>query len=271
LRPLVFLVLPVLRDVFDFAFREGADFVLVLVFVFVFALRAAVVVVFLLPADLRAGAVFDFVFVAERLELALALDFVEVFVFAFVFDLAFAFDEDFAFAFDFTFELAFDFTFDFAFAFDDERPVGLRPVVDRPLRRSSSSPSSSFEPISFFATPTAAGIATPSAVPATTFCLVDSIWSSSFAMSPPTRLPEATRCYAASLNASMNFGMMRSRRISGPCVATYFPAASAASSAIGSRTSDAASQLVAAAEAMRPDPDRFFDFDVPFEVPLPRA
>src|SRR5690349_23350321 len=47
----------------------------------------------------------------------------------------------------------------------------------------------------------------------------------------------------------MNFGTIRSRTISGPCVARYFPAASAASSAIGRSASEAASQLVAAADA----------------------
>jgi hypothetical protein len=34
----------------------------------------------------------------------------------------------------------------------------------------------------------------------------------------------STRLYFASFNASMNFGTIRSRRISGPCVATYLPA-----------------------------------------------
>src|SRR3954454_12602138 len=53
----------------------------------------------------------------------------------------------------------------------------------------------------------------------------------------------------ASLNASMNFGTILSRTISGPCVARYLPAASAASSAIGISASAAGSQLVAAADA----------------------
>jgi hypothetical protein len=53
----------------------------------------------------------------------------------------------------------------------DER---LRPLDDEPPPRPSSSPSpESPSPISFFATPTAAGIATPNAAPATTLCVVD--------------------------------------------------------------------------------------------------
>jgi hypothetical protein len=36
--------------------------------------------------------------------------------------------------------------------------------------------------------------------------------------------PASTRLYFAAFNASMNFGTIRSRRISGPCVATYLPA-----------------------------------------------
>src|SRR5262252_8099143 len=47
----------------------------------------------------------------------------------------------------------------------------------------------------------------------------------------------------------MNFGTIQSRTTSGPCEARYFPAASAASSAIGRSASAAASQLVAAADA----------------------
>jgi len=60
----------------------------------------------------------------------------------------------------------------------------LRFRVEPPVARSlsfESSSSSWSEPISFLATPTAAGIATPSAVPATTFCVVDRP-SSSFDM-----------------------------------------------------------------------------------------
>jgi hypothetical protein len=149
---------------------------------------------------------------------------------------------------------------------DPRRPrLADLPVVPDPDSESSSESSS--DPISFFATPTAAGIATPRAVPATTFCVVESPSSSSvdiFTSRAPRRA-----VYFASLNASMNFGMIRSRTISGPCVARYFPAASAASSASGRRTSDAASQLVAAADARMPfEPERFFDFESPFELPF---
>jgi hypothetical protein len=72
------------------------------------------------------------------------------------------------------------------------RRVPPRPLVldlppcdappDSPSPPSSDESSSSSEPISFRATPTAAGIATPSAVPATTFCVVESPSSSSFDM-----------------------------------------------------------------------------------------
>jgi hypothetical protein len=143
----------------------------------------------------------------ERDVEALALDFEPLFVF--VFDRDELFDFDFDFDFDdelFDFDRDFDFDFDFE---EDFRPPDVevfRPEVLRelelfldpdPLRRvdpprrpeldsspspeSSPSPSSS-EPISFLATPTAAGIATPSAVPATTFCVVERPSSSSFDM-----------------------------------------------------------------------------------------
>jgi hypothetical protein len=165
-----------------------------------------------------------------------------------------------------------DFDFDFDFepeAFDFELDVFRRapPPPREPDREpcdsadppSPSSDSSSSEPISFLATPTAAGIATPSAVPATTFCVVESPSSSSFDMVTfPHAFHSAAHCYLASLNASMNFGTIRSLTTSGACVARYFPAASAASSAIGSSTSDAAFQLVAAADVRSDDEsDRF--------------
>jgi len=59
------------------------------------------------------------------------------------------------------------------------RRLEVEPPDSRPLSLESSSPS---EPISFLATPTAAGIATPSAVPATTFLVVDRPSSSLFDM-----------------------------------------------------------------------------------------
>jgi len=227
----------------------------------------------------------DFVFVFDRgeadLDFDLAFDFDADFVFVFDrgeadfdFDFAFVldFEADFVFVFDrddadfvFVFEDDFDFDADFALVFvlreDDVFPLRLeverREPPDRWVPPCSSEPSSSF-PSSFFATPTAAGMATPIAAPAATFFGVDnpcpSVWSSSGGIG-----------YAASLNASMNFGMMRSRTISGPWVARYFPAASAASSAIGMSASAAASQLVAAAEARMPD-------ELPlFERPPPSA
>ncbi|HZU20836.1 MAG TPA: hypothetical protein VE982_06430 [Gaiellaceae bacterium] len=233
--------------------------------------------------------VFDFDFDAARdFEAAFDLDFVADFDFDFDFerdDADFAFD--FAFVLDFALEL-FDrppvffvldfFVLDF-FARDDLFALDFfRELAD--LRRaeverrrgsaadcSSSPDDSSSEPISFFATPTAAGIATPSAVPATTFCAVDRPSSSSFDM-VTSRAPTSRGAlrHFASLNASMNFGTIRSRRISGPCVATYLPAASAASSAIGSSTSAAASQLVAAADARMPFDFFAFSFS---ELPLP--
>jgi hypothetical protein len=116
---------------------------------------------------------------------------------------------------------------------------------DDVLFLSPSSESSSL--MSFLATPTAAGIATPRAVPAAIFAGVESPCCSS--SSAIQNLLCVARGYAASLNASMNAGTILSRTTSGPCVARYFPAASAASSAIGRSASAAASQLVAAADA----------------------
>jgi hypothetical protein len=143
--------------------------------------------VFRFGADLVFAFVFDLAF-----DLVLAFDADLVLALAFVFDLALDADLVLAFVFELVFDadLALVFVFDLAFVFDfadDDLRVALfraeepRRVVAR--RGSSPSPSPS-EPISFFATPTAAGIATPSAVPATTFCVVESP-SSSFAMPPP--------------------------------------------------------------------------------------
>jgi len=97
-------------------------------------------------------------------------------------------------------------------------PRELDPDPSEPLSPPPSpSSDSSSEPISFLATPTAAGIATPSAVPATTFCVVERPSSSSFDMiTSRTPSPQRRTRYLASLNASMNFGTIRSRRISGP-------------------------------------------------------
>jgi hypothetical protein len=135
------------------------------------------------------------------------------FVFALEVDLTLVFDvERFAFDPDFVFDRALVFVLDFAFAFDDVFDLVLddlpredvfrvelpRPRVDRrPLPSPPpSSPESSSELRSFFATPTAAGIATPSAVPATTFLVVDRPSSSSFDMltsrAPASRRRAAT-------------------------------------------------------------------------------
>jgi hypothetical protein len=145
------------------------------------------------------------------------------------------------------------------FAERDERRVVRKSspgAGSAPSWPSSSPPSP--PPRSFFATTAAAGTARPIAVPATTFVGVDSpcssCSSSSFDMvaslgAPAVELGDLARRYFASLNPSMNFGTIRSRTISGPCFARYLPAASAASSAIGSSASAAASQLVAAADA----------------------
>lgn len=169
-------------------FRDAADFVFRLVDVFVF--RLAEVFVF------REAVVFVF-----RFRLAVAafvLDF--VLDFDFVLDLDFdvaAFrrvaedflapdaalrDEDAELRFrDAVFRFVADFLVEpelFLFRVDVERPALLLRERDvRPAaERAEPSPASSSEslPMSFFATPTAAGIATPSAVPAAIFCGVDS-------------------------------------------------------------------------------------------------
>jgi hypothetical protein len=259
--------------VFDFVFvfdREEADFALV----FVLDVAFDVALDFVFAFDLA----FDFVF--DRDEALFDFDFDLDFDFEPAFDLDFDVDFDelffealFVLLFDLLFALLFERDFDFAddvLRERDGRRCDDPPLSESPSPPPSPSPSSS-EPISFFATPTAAGIATPSAVPATTFCVVERPSSSSFDMLT-SRAPASRRRasgYFASLNASMNFGMIRSRRISGPCVATYLPAASAASSARGRSTSEAASQLVAAAVEMRPEPPFFRDFELPFELSRP--
>jgi hypothetical protein len=242
----------------------------------------------------REDALFALLFVALLVFPRAAEEVLLLFVFVLVFDLALVFDFALLAVFDLDRLAVFDFDFDlvFVFAFDlepdvferevdflraeDVRELGARrdEPPPRPREEPSSEPSpasssSSSEPMSFFATPTAAGIATPSAVPATTFCAVDRPSSSSFDMLTSCATAAATRLprYLASLNASMNFGTIRSRTISGPCVATYLPAAAAASSASGRSTSDAASQLVAAADARMPEPAARFDLD-PFDPPL---
>jgi hypothetical protein len=159
------------RDAEDFL-RDAVD----LVFAFVFVLERD-------AADLA----FVFVFVLERDAADLAFVFVLVlardaadlaFVFVLVFDRELA-----AFVLVFAFDRAAVFFREPALREadvlrDDDR---LRaPVLDCDP---SSDESSSSEPMSFFATPTAAGIATPRAVPATTFVVVDSPSSSSFDIS----------------------------------------------------------------------------------------
>jgi hypothetical protein len=118
-----------------------------------------------------------------------------------------------------------------------------------------SSPPSSSSPINFFATVTAAGIATPSAAPATTFCGVDMPSSSSersLSCSSAIALTSSSHGQLASLNASMNRGTIRSRTTSGAFSATYLPADSAKSSASGKRTPDAAFHALAAAADTTP-------------------
>jgi hypothetical protein len=106
-----------------------------------------------------------------------------------------------------------------------------------------------FCPISFFATLTAAGTATPNAAPATTFFVVD-IPSSSGSISYTSHVVVRVvhQSPRASLNDAMKRGMIRSRTISGAFCATNFPAALAASSAAGRSASRAASQPPAASE-----------------------
>lgn len=152
--------------------------------------------------------VFRFPLVFER------VDEVVVFDRDLAFDLAFVFDfEDALLVFE---DALFDFVFD---PVDLDRDVdflrapeadGFRDrdgwrEVDPPSPPSPSpSPAgSSLDPISFFATPTAAGIATPSAVPATTFCVVESPSSSSSDMLTSRALASRLRAsrYMASLNA----------------------------------------------------------------------
>jgi len=195
-----------------FVFRGDALFDLLRDFVFdrAFVLEAAFVFVF----DVVLAFVFDPDFVFDP-EVVFDPDFV------LAFDVALDFVADFALLFDCAFPFAFAFVFVFPLLFDDDfgrdltldvflraadfrAPVllderALRPLDDfdrAPLPPLSPSSPSSSELINFFATPTAAGIATPSAVPATTFCAVDSPSSSSFAM---VHLPRACQAGDAPL------------------------------------------------------------------------
>jgi hypothetical protein len=103
-------------------------------------------------------------------------------------------------------------------------------VLRPPCREPPPPPSSwsSLSPISFLATPTAAGTAMPSAAPATTFLPVD---MPSFVVVFHFDLPfvDLRAQPRASLNESINLGMIRSLTKSGPFFARYSPAAPAAS------------------------------------------
>ena len=159
--------------------------------------------VFVFAFDLAFVALFDVERAVEAFDFA--RDFVVDLVFDFAFVVDFDLERDELFAFDLAFVFVFAFAFDFAFEREplEREAAFLRAPLFRVLlvRRDagrcaepspcSSSPSSS-DPISFLATPTAAGIATPSAVPATTFCVVERPSSSSFDMltsrAPASRL-----------------------------------------------------------------------------------
>jgi hypothetical protein len=137
-----------------------------------------------------------------------------------------------------------------------------------PLRRDDcceppeppSSPESSSDPRSFFPTPTAAAVASPTAAPVATFFGVDipSV-SSAIGQSP-----------FASLKDVMNRGTILSRTISGPFFASHVPAAPAASSASGMTASRAASQPPEAIDVSSVlEPPFPFSGDLaPFDDPL---
>jgi len=183
----------------DFAFVFEREVDVARVFVFVF--DVVLVFVFDLAFDealfvFRRAVDFDFELDLEA-DFAFALDFARDFDVDLDFDADVDLDFDFAFDVDFDLDFAFDLDFDLDLAFADDfvrAPLfldvdALRRDPPRepepaaaPSSSDSPSPSSSSEPISFFATPTAAGIATPSAVPATTFCVVERPSSSSFDM-----------------------------------------------------------------------------------------
>jgi hypothetical protein len=108
-----------------------------------------------------------------------------------------------------------------------DRPDSLSDSCEESLWPVPSSCSSSSFPMSFFATPTAAGTATPRAAPAMTFLPVDipslSSFSFSFSLSFSfsfsiwTSIASLSVSYPrASLNDSMKRGTIRSRMISGP-------------------------------------------------------
>jgi hypothetical protein len=114
---------------------------------------------------------------------------------------------------------------------DDRRPCEACELPESP-----SSPESSSDPRSFFPTPTAAAVASPTAAPVTTFFGVDISSRSEPSSSAIGQSP------FASLKDVMNLGTIRSRTISGALFATHVPAAPAASSASGTTASRAASQ-----------------------------
>jgi hypothetical protein len=127
--------------------------------------------------------------------------------------------------------------------------------------------------ISFFATLTAAGTATPKAAPATTFFVVD-IPSSSASISHTSHVVAGSRHLSrALLNDSMKRGTMRSVTMSGAFWATNLPSAPAASSAAGPSASRAASQPPDAIEPNMVPPWRLllepppFCERWPFELP----
>jgi hypothetical protein len=163
-----------------FVFREAA------VFVFRFRLAvAAFVLDFVLALDFVFDFDFDFDVAAFRRVAELPAREVDAFFFRledfFAPDAALR-DEDAEVRFrDAVFRFVADFLAEpevFLFRIVVERPALLLRERDvRPAaERAELSPASSSEslPMSFFATPTAAGIATPSAVPAAIFCGVDS-------------------------------------------------------------------------------------------------
>jgi len=170
----------------DFVFRLADVFVFREAAVFVFRFRLAVAAfVFDFVLDLDFVFVFDFDVAAFRRVAELPAREVDAFFFRledfFAPDAALR-DEDAEVRFrDAVFRFVADFLADpevFLFRVVGERPALLlrerdvRPAAER--AELSPAPSSESLPMSFFATPTAAGIATPSAVPAAIFCGVDS-------------------------------------------------------------------------------------------------
>jgi hypothetical protein len=209
----------------DVLFVREPVFAADLVFVLVFALAVLVfVLVFARDLDALFAAVF-FLALLLRVAPLFVLDFDALLVFDLDALLAAVFDFDALFRFAVLLRFAVLFRFAVLLRFEDAVVVLRRVVPDlrAPVERAlvplslslSPSLSSSWSPppSSFFATTAAAGTARPIAVPATTFCGVErpsfSSWSSSLAMVDSPR-------HFDSLNASMNFGTIRSRTISGP-------------------------------------------------------